>query len=54
MTSASTSLSTTYLVKNDNTSKKVIKAEEHFSITDHSTTIDTLLYGTECKILVEK
>ena len=45
---------TSYFGKTDKTKKNVIKAQEQFSITDHSTTVDTLLYVTECQIHLDR
>ena len=49
----SCAVSTTYLGKSDGTRKGVLKAHEQFSITDWSTTVGTLLDGTDCKILLD-
>ena len=49
----SSPVSTTYLSETDKTGKTVIKAQGQFSIMDHSTTVHTLLDGTECKILLD-
>ena len=46
----SSAVSTIYLGKTDKTKKNIIKVQEQFSITDHYTTVGTLLDGTECKI----
>ena len=46
----SSAVHTTYLVKADRSGKEVIKAQEQFPITDQSTTVGTLLDGTDCKI----
>ena len=44
---------TTYLGKSGRTRKGVIRAQEQFSITGQSTTVGTLLDGTDCKILFD-
>ena len=46
----SSDASTTYFSNTDKIKKTVIKTQEQFSITDYSTTVGTLLDGTECKI----
>ena len=49
----SSTVSTTYLGKTDRTRKDVIKVQEQFSVTNHSTIEGTLLDGTDCKILLD-
>ena len=49
----SSAVSTIYLGKSDRKRKGVIKAQEQFSITDQSTTVGTLLNGTNFKILLD-
>ena len=49
----SQAVSTTYLDKPDRSRKDNIKVEEHFSVTDQSITVGTLLSSIECKMLLD-
>ena len=46
-------LSTTYLGKVDKSRNNKIKAEESFSISEQGYTIEKLLHGTECQLLLD-
>ena len=46
-------LSTTYLGRIDMTRASKIKAEEKFTISEQRYMVGTLLYGTECQILLD-
>ena len=46
-------LSTTYLGKSDKTRNDKLKAEESFPISEHRYTLDKLLDGTECQLLLD-
>ena len=46
-------ISTTYLGRNGRSRGDDIKAQEQFSIIDQSTTVGTLLDGTDCKIFLD-
>ena len=48
----SSDISKTYLSKVNTSEENVLKAQEHFPLTDQSTTIRTLLDGTDCSQVI--
>ena len=46
-------VSITYLRRIERSRRDTINGQEQFSTTDQSTTVGTLLNGTDCKILID-